>query len=50
MYLLKLLRSQDLPPKQLHIVFTATIQPRITLCSLSLGVHLTIKASELMPS
>ena len=31
MYLLKLLRSQGLPPKQLHTVFTALILSRIEL-------------------
>ena len=40
-YLLKLLKSQGLPPKQLQTVFTALILARITYAILVWGGHLT---------
>ena len=40
-YLLKLLRSQGLPPKQLHTVFTALILSHITYVLSVLVGHLT---------
>jgi len=49
--LMKLLRSQGLPPKQLQTAFTALILSRITYAMSVWGGHLTIsKGSELMHS
>jgi len=40
-YLLKLLRSQGLPPKEMHAVFNALILSRITYALPVWGGHLT---------
>lgn len=45
-YLLKLLRSQGLPPKQLQAVFTTLILSRITYALSAWGGHLTSQQSQ----
>ena len=45
-YLLKLLRSQDLPIQQLHVVFIALILSRITYALAAWGGQLTRQQQE----